>query len=517
MDKIIEFIKSKTDNMFDGLAFQKGIYKKNIDELCLNFSFDKPSEISENDKMFLTDICKEYVGDAVKSVKVNIKSNLLTATEIKDEIYKIIENFEELKNINKMSIEFNFDEDNILIKIPYNDGMIDCDINQLKEDLQNDIYYQINYKVLVIFDKIEIKGTKMLDNKYEQIIEDNYLLEEIKNSQIVKIENIQNAYGEIVEDEAYLAGCYGDKEDIIVVGSVKNCRIKDIKPKEQDKENGKEEKLKQFMSFELEYEGLTTRCIFFSSKSSENIDELVDGETYVVQGKVNEYNGQKSVRVSKIAKCSFVPPKKVWKKCPTDYKHIKPEPYEFMEQSSLFFEEEKTKNEYLLNNTFVVYDLETTGINTEFCKIIDIGAYKIVNGKIVEKFCSFVNPECEIPEEASKVNRITNAMVENSPTIEMALPDFYKFCYGSVIVGYNNIGFDDLFIKKEGKKQFYNFDNKVDDVFNIAKQKIGGLRNYKLSTVCEYENVPLIDAHRASNDALATAKLFIKLVEKYYK
>ena len=57
--------------------------------------------------------------------------------------------------------------------------------------------------------------------------------------------------------------------------------------------------------------------------------------------------------------------------------------------------------------------------------------------------------------------------------------------------------------------------NKRDDVFNIAKKNIGGLRNYKLSTVCQEMNVPLIDAHRASNDAIATAKLFIKLVEKF--
>lgn len=515
MDKIIQFIKNKTGDKFDNLSFQRGIYKKDLDELSLNFSFDRPSDITAEDRELLKTVCKEYLGDSVKNIKINIKSNLLTTTEIKNEINRIIDEYEELKNADKMLTKFNFNNDIILMEIPYNEGMIDCDINELQERLQNDIYDQINYNVSITFKKIEIKSTKMLDNKYEQILEDNYLFEEIKNSQIVKINNIQNVHGEIFENEAYLAGNYGDKEDITVVGSVKSCRIREMKPKEKD--GTSEEKQKQFMSFELEYEGNTTRCVYFLTKQAENIEELADGEIYVVQGKVNEYNGQKSVRVSKIAKCTFDPPKKVWKKCPNDYKYIKPEPYEFMEQASLFFEEEKTKNEYLLNNTFVVYDLETTGINPEFCKIIDIGAYKIVDGKIVEKFCSFVNPECEIPEEASKVNRITNSLVENSPTIEMALPDFYKFCYGSVIVGYNNIGFDDLFLQKEYKKQFYNFDNKRNDAFVMAKQKIGGLRNYKLSTVCEHENVPLIDAHRAANDALATAKLFIKLVEKYYK
>ena len=170
----------------------------------------------------------------------------------------------------------------------------------------------------------------------------------------------------------------------------------------------------------------------------------------------------------------------------------------------------------MLENSFVVYDLETTGINPKTNKIIDIGAFKVVNGKIVEKFCTFVNPECPIPEEASKVNRITNALVQDSPTIEMALPDFYKFCDGSILVGYNNIGFDDMFIDNEAHAQLYHFANKRDDVFNIAKKHLMGLSNYKLITVCNAMNVQLIDAHRAANDALATAKLFIKLVEKYY-
>ena len=269
------------------------------------------------------------------------------------------------------------------------------------------------------------------------------------------------------------------------------------------------------MVIELEYDGNKTRCVWFIPKNAENVDLLSTGEIIAICGKVNEFNGVKSINVSSIAKCTFTPPQKVWRKCPSNYQYIKPEPCEFTEQINFFTLDEKTKNKYLLENTFVVYDLETTGISPETCKIIDIGAFKIVEGKIVEKFCTFVNPECEIPKEASKVNRITNTMVEGCPTIEMALPDFYKFCYGSIIVGYNNIGFDDLFINKEGKRLLYNFDNKRDDAFNIAKSNIGGLRNYKLSTVCQELNVPLIDAHRAANDALATAKLFIKLAEKY--
>lgn len=512
MDKIIKYINDKTNGKYKNLSFVGATYKKSLGILCLDFCFDGNEKLTNNDKNQLKLLCDEYFNGIAKNIKLNFRSNLLSVAEIKDAILDIIENQEELTNINTSLINFNFDSDNIVIKIPYQEGFFSKEVLlQYKSDIEAEIQNKIRYKVEIIFKELEMKSTAVLDARKERAIEDNKIFEEMRNAQIVEVQNIQNVYGEVGPNEAYLAGFFGDKEDICAVGNVRNCNIKDMKPKDEDKD----QKPRQYMSFELEYENLVTRCVWFIPRNTENVFELEDGETYAVMGKINEYNGQKSLRVVSIAKCTFVPPQKVWRKCPTSYRYIKPEPYEFMQQASLFFEEKKTTNSYLLNNTFVVYDLETTGINPEFCKIIDIGAYKIVDGKIVEKFCTFVNPECEIPEEASKINRITNSMVENSPTIEMVLPDFYKFCYGSTIVGYNNIGFDDLFLQNEGKKQFYNFDNKKDDAFNIAKQKIGGLRNYKLSTVCEYENVPLIDAHRAANDALATAKLFIKLVEKY--
>jgi DNA polymerase III epsilon subunit family exonuclease len=378
---------------------------------------------------------------------------------------------------------------------------------------------ELNYNVKCVFEKISQESSGVLLDRKDRMIEDNMIFEEMKKSQVVELQNIENVFGEYQFKTANIAGEIGDGIDIAVVGNVKSCFIRETKAKiVEDKDGNEVEKEpKKYMTLELEFENQVTRCSWFFKKNMEIPEEFKVGEVLAVFGKVDEYNGQKSVRISSIARCTFNPPKKVWRKCPSTYRFIKPEPYEFTEQIGLFFEDKKTDNKYLLNNTFVVYDLETTGINPETCKIIDIGAFKIVEGRIVEKFCTFVNPECEIPEEASKVNRITNALVENSPTIEKALPDFYKFCNGSIIVGYNNIGFDDLFINKEGRKQFYNFDNKRDDVFNIAKENVFGLNNYKLSTVCNAMSVPLIDAHRAANDALATAKLFIKLVEKYYK
>ena len=105
-------------------------------------------------------------------------------------------------------------------------------------------------------------------------------------------------------------------------------------------------------------------------------------------------------------------------------------------------------------------------------------------------------------------------MVKEAPVLEDVLPDFYKFCKNSILVG-QNVQFDFGFIDFYSRQIDYVFANKMEDTMNIAKKYIF-LRNYKLKTISEALNVPLINAHRAINDALATAKVFIKLIEKFY-
>ena len=89
-------------------------------------------------------------------------------------------------------------------------------------------------------------------------------------------------------------------------------------------------------------------------------------------------------------------------------------------------------------------------------------------------------------------------------------PDFYKFCFGSTMVGHN-VSFDISFIYNIAKKLSYNFDNPLMDTLEMARAKLPGLKNYKLATVVDKLNIVLENAHRAINDATATAKVFIKL------
>lgn len=520
MDKIIKFINQNTNNKYPNLLFFGATLDMYTSTMQLKFSFnDKTQKIKENEEE-IEILCKKYLGNYVKKIETKFQSNSLTMQAFKSLIFEKLKKELNFSEAETERIKFDYFNDKTLVKISYQDGAFNEEnLKDIKVQIEYDLYEETKQPVQLEFVKEEIKNLNVLENRRAQALENSYIFEEMAKSQVVDLKNIEVLWGKFQSSSAYLAGTNLStviEDEITLVGSVKSCLIKDMKSKVETPDENEKTNQRKYMIIELENDGETTKCVWFLSKDNNEQKEFTLDSTLAISGKINQYNGNISLRVSGIASCTFNPPEKIWRKTPTDYRYVRPEPYEFTEQTNLFFEEKKTDKKYLLENTFVVYDLETTGINPEVCKIIDIGAFKIVNGKIVEKFCTFVNPQCEIPEEASKVNRITNQLVENSPTIEMALPDFYKFCEGSIIVGYNNIGFDDLFINKESKKQFYNFNNKRDDVFNIAKSKLPGLRNYKLSTVCQAENVPLIDAHRAANDALATAKLFIKLVEKYY-
>jgi len=94
------------------------------------------------------------------------------------------------------------------------------------------------------------------------------------------------------------------------------------------------------------------------------------------------------------------------------------------------------------------------------------------------------------------------------------MPDFYKFTRNCYLSGYNIVGFDMMFLTHFGKLSGYNFDNKVLDVYNMARQFVKGSKSYKLKTIAEKLGVALDNAHRAVYDTIATAEVLLKLAEE---
>lgn len=125
-----------------------------------------------------------------------------------------------------------------------------------------------------------------------------------------------------------------------------------------------------------------------------------------------------------------------------------------------------------LMDSYVVFDIETTGFNSVNDRIIEIGAVRVVEGEIKETFSEFVNPERPIPYKITQLTTITDDMVKDAGTIEEILPQFLKFCEGSVLVAHN-AGFDTGFIRENAKRLNLPYDHTVVDTLGLGKMSNG--------------------------------------------
>ena len=164
-----------------------------------------------------------------------------------------------------------------------------------------------------------------------------------------------------------------------------------------------------------------------------------------------------------------------------------------------------------LDDTYIVFDIETTGLSADKNKIIEIGAVKVTGGQIVDKFSKFVNPEIPIPYEIEQLTSIRDDMVIDAPKIEEVLPEFMKFCDGAVMVAHN-ADFDMSFIKKNCERQEISCDVTIVDTVALARYLLPHLNRYKLDTIAKALNVVLANHHRAVDDAGCTAEIFVKFI-----
>ena len=165
------------------------------------------------------------------------------------------------------------------------------------------------------------------------------------------------------------------------------------------------------------------------------------------------------------------------------------------------------------NDSFVVFDLETTGFGAKSNQIIEIGAVKVENRQIVDTFSTFVNPERPIPFNITKLTSIDDNMVADYPNIDVILPKFLEFCGDSVMVAHN-ASFDMGFITQKSRERGYKTDFTVIDTVSMARALLPELSKYKLDTVAKALGVSLENHHRAVDDAGCTAEIFIKLLKK---
>ena len=159
--------------------------------------------------------------------------------------------------------------------------------------------------------------------------------------------------------------------------------------------------------------------------------------------------------------------------------------------------------------TYVVFDIETTGFDPFNDKIIEIGAVKMKGKEIIDEFSEFVNPKIPIPKEIVKLTSITDEMVKDAPDIKTILPRFLEFCGDSTVVAHN-AKFDVGFIKQKSSDQNLEFSPSVVDTLPLARALLVNEKKFGLANLTKYFGIILESHHRAIDDARATAEIFQK-------
>ncbi|MDR2091152.1 MAG: hypothetical protein LBP62_05820 [Clostridiales bacterium] len=254
------------------------------------------------------------------------------------------------------------------------------------------------------------------------------------------------------------------------------------------------------------------------STETEAIESLKDNEEIIVGGAIRQdiYSKDLVIIVRDINRCkidfSALEREAGFNEAGEEYIRVKPEKYAGEEKQQDFFAVEEEIPEFLKGREFTVFDCETTGLDKNNDKIIELAAVKIKDGKLTETFQTFLNPSVPLHSKITELTGITDGDLKNAPKIEEVFHDFYKFIGKDPIVAHN-IEFDLEFIRRAAKKTNFHVGNDIYDTMTIAR-KFYSVHNYKLGTLCDFFKIDLSDAHRALNDTIATAKLFIKLSAK---
>ena len=174
------------------------------------------------------------------------------------------------------------------------------------------------------------------------------------------------------------------------------------------------------------------------------------------------------------------------------------------------------RNYPAFSDEMVVFDIETTGLSNRTCKIIEIGAVKIKDGQVIDKFNIFVDPECPIPEEITKLTSITDKDVAGAPKEREALELFFDFAGESMLIAHN-ANFDIGFIRVAAERQGMPFNNSYLDTVGLSRYVNPELKNHKLDTIVEYYEIGEFHHHRASDDAEVLALIFIEMLNRLKK
>lgn len=510
MNELVEKLKEKTGLGFDNVKLSEinAYIKSNTLEIVFVCPENEEKVYNDSSKA-ICEAAAEYLKTSFK-LKIKIKKSYFDEAFFTYSLLGFFEKYPMIKhNVKSGNFKFEYGDDiKAILEVPT--AISEYIMGRKIIDEINGFVYK-NYCEKI---EVEVRSYELENEEIQFDLPENKIVYDYEGGRKIKVSNVESFIGDaIYERPGYIVDARpGD--GIVLCG-----RIKDFVEHKRAMKEGETEQ-KYFFKFRLEDFTGSIDCIYFPTKKMlDKIRLLHDGKEIVAFGTVenNTFRGTTALlfKVRYISLCTL-PTEFVINRAkmvvPAEYKFVQPKPYESYEQDNIF-KIKKSVPQYLLGKEFVIYDLETTGLNQTSDKIIEIGAAKVKDGIITETFGALVDPECLIPEKIVALTGISDADVKGAPVIADVLPDFFKFCNGCIMVGHNSMQFDWPFLRAKAEPINIYFENEQLDTLIFAKKYYPDLSKFNLGFLAKFFGFVNDEAHRAVSDAVTTAKIFIKIAE----
>lgn len=512
-------LKKKLNGKYEYLKLLKVVYNTSFSHLLVNFIYPE-------DKPIFTDSQKAEIKTAVSEI-LNIKGNIdckfnksyLDKNIVFKSIFEFVKkNFDSISAyFNENTLEYDRNALSVQINIRANKTLVEyINSNNITETIKKHLLKNFCGDFIITTSLGEEDfDDSMLEERAIRI--QNQLVPEVQTPRYKVSEPMVVFGSEIMPLPEYISNLKGEKISVILGGVVSDLVEKEYLPR-KNKEKGIDEKRKYY-TFKLDDGSGKVSCIHFCTKTSQKHFKLVEDGTFIIcKGDYNKKtNGEMQYMIKAISLCHKIEEQLEGQvaidiqpnKEQEAYKFVIPQPYTRTIQNNLF-DVQKDYPDFIKDKEYVVFDVETTGLDADKNDITEIGAVKIVNGEITEKFQSLCKPFEQIPQNIISLTGITNEMVENQPLSTDIIQDFLTFTKGATLVGYN-VHFDLNFIQNVAKRINKSFSNEIRDCLMDARVKLTTLPNYKLKTLVSHLGITLDNAHRALYDATATAEAFLAL------
>ena len=507
--EFLRYLAYVYDHAYDKLRVRKVTVDPQGDSLSVEFvlSYEDYDSVTAEDRQKIDSAVKLMFAD-FSTVKTIYRKNLLSEDAISALVRRYIgENNRALLTIlSKENTEISASEDGISIvfSVPTatrslleSSGFID----NLKSYLMSNYDCDVSVSTEVAE---SIVVNEHADEEIKAIVVDDHIVSYKLGHRICG--------GEIRRSPKYISTFKEPEKNVCIVGEVGSMM------RAVSRKSGF-----VYYAFTLGDTTAVMNCRYFTrSKDKGVLDVVNDGDSVIVSGDLNEdsYSGGLTLNVRTMWTCtidySSIIVKKTNVKLPKPYRELKPEKVELVGQGDLFDSGEITP--MLKGKTFVVFDLETTDLDTESCSIVEICGVKIVDGAITSYISTLVDPCRHIPESASETNHIYDDDVKDAPYIEDVLPKFAEWVGNAALVAHNGFSYDFKILDRVGAEMGISFagNARYDTILmSVAWHEKSGTRSkLNLTAMCKEFGIDLTNAHRAYFDTVATAQLFIKLSEK---